>query len=69
MLGARLSSYKFPENKELKEMPNGFMVRSVLYNKKGKPENQRDLVKLEKSADEKYFDMSVFKVNDILSGL
>lgn len=69
MLGARLNSYKFPENKELKEMPNGFMVRSVLYNKKGKPEHQRDLVKLEKSADEKYFDMSVFKVNDILSGL
>jgi hypothetical protein len=69
MLGARLSSYKFPENKDAKEMPNGFMVRSVLYNKKGKPDNQRDLVKLEKSADEKYFDMNAFKVNDILSGL
>lgn len=69
MFGARLSSYKFPDNKELKDMPNGFMVRSVLYNKKGKPDNQRDLVELTKTADEKYFDMSQFKINDILGGL
>jgi hypothetical protein len=69
MLGARLNSYKFPDNKELKDMPNGFMVRSVLYNKKGKPDNQRDLVEMTKTADEKYFDMTQFKVNDILGGL
>ncbi len=69
MFGARLNSYKFPENKDLSDMPNGFMVRSVLYNKKGKPENQRDLVALQKTADEKYFDMSPFKINDVLSGL
>lgn len=69
MMGARLNSYKFPENKDFKEMSNGFMVRSVLYNKKGKPDNQRDLVEFKKSADEKYFDMTAFSINDILSGL
>jgi hypothetical protein len=69
MLGARLSSYQFPENPEYKEMANGFIVRSVLYNKKGNPENQRELIEFKKSADEKYFDMGPFKVMDILSGL
>lgn len=69
MFGSRLSAYKFPENPEYKDMVNGFMVRSVLYNKKGKPDNQRDLVEFKKTADPKYFDMTPFKVNDILSGL
>lgn len=69
MLGARLRTYKFPDQKEYKDMVNGFMVRSVLYDKKGRPENQRDLVLFQKSADEKYFDLSPFKINDILSGL
>ncbi len=69
MLGARLNTYKFPEQSEYKDMINGFIVRSVLYNKKGKPENQRDLIEFRKSADEKYFDLSAFKVNDILDGL
>ncbi|WP_118972325.1 DUF4412 domain-containing protein [Taibaiella koreensis] len=69
MLGARLSSYKFPDHPEYKDMINGFMVRSILYDKKGKPEMQRDLVELKPSADEKYFDLSPFKINDVLSGL
>lgn len=69
MFGARLNSYKFPEQKEYTEMANGFIVRSVLYNKKGKPDSQRDLVQFLKTADEKYFDLSPFTINDILSGL
>ncbi|HEU4608939.1 MAG TPA: hypothetical protein VFS31_12575 [Chitinophagaceae bacterium] len=69
LLGARLETYKFPDNTEYKDMINGFMVRTVLYNKKGNPENQRDLVALQPSADEKYFDLSAFKINDVLSGL
>jgi hypothetical protein len=69
MFGARLSSYKFPDNKNSGDMPNGFMVRSVLYNKKGNPENQRDLVEMTSTADEKYFDMSPFKINDVLDRL
>lgn len=69
LMGARLNSYKFPEQTEYKDMINGFIVRSVLYNKKGTPENQRDLVELKKSADEKYFDLSGFKINDVLDGL
>lgn len=69
MLGARLNSYEFPDNSEYKGMVNGFMVRSILYDKKGNPEMQRDLVSCTPVADEKYFDLSAFKVNDILSGL
>jgi len=69
MLGARLNTYKFPEHTAYKDMINGFMVRSILYDKKGKPESQRDLVAFSPVADEKYFDMSPFKINDVLSGL
>ncbi len=69
MFGARLSAYKFPESPEYKDMIDGFIVRSVLYDKKGNVESQRDLLQFDKAADETYFDMSSFKVNDILSGL
>lgn len=69
MFGARLNAYRFPDQPEYKDMVNGFIVRTITYDKKGNREMQRDLVAFEKSADERYFDMSVFKVNDILSGL
>lgn len=68
LLGAKLESYKFPDATQ-KEMATGFMVRSVLYDKKGKPESQRDLTSFKKSADEQYFDLSGFKVTDLLSQL
>jgi hypothetical protein len=69
ILGARLESYKFPDQPAMKDMINGFIVRSVLYNKKGIMTSQRDLVTFSNNADEKYFDMSPFKINDVLSGL
>lgn len=69
MFGARLNAYKFPANPEFKEMNNGFIVRSVLYDKKGNAVQQRDLKEFKKSADEQYFDMSKFKVTDIMSAL
>lgn len=69
LLGARLNTYRFPTNETYKEMSNGFIVRSVFYNKKGLPEFQRDLISLQQQADEKYFDMTPFKVNDILDKL
>lgn len=69
MFGSRLSAYKFPESEDYKEMANGFIVRSILYDKKGRLDSQRDLTEFKKSADPKYFDMSQFKINDILSGL
>lgn len=69
MLGARLNTYKFPDNTDYKDMVNGFIVRSILYDKKGNPENQRDLTEFKQSAEEQYFDLSAFKINDILSGL
>lgn len=66
MFGVRLNSYKFPASSANKEMKGGVMVRSVLYNKDGKPVQQRDLKEFKKSADEQYFDMSKFKVTDVM---
>jgi len=69
MFGARLNAYKFPANPQYKEMANGFIIRSVLYDKKGNPVSQRDLKEFKKTADEQYFDMSKFKVTDVMGFL
>ncbi len=69
LLGSRLKEYQFPENPEYKEMSNGFMVRTLLYDKKGEAVHQRDLKEFKKSADEKYFDLDGYAINDILQGL
>jgi hypothetical protein len=66
MFGARLNAYKFPANTQNKEMKGGVMVRTVLYDKNGAPVSQRDLKEFKKSADEQYFDMSKFKVTDVM---
>jgi hypothetical protein len=66
MFGARLNSYKLPSGAAY---GNGFMVRMVMYNKKGKPVSERDLVSFENTADNHYFDLSGYKVNDVLSAL
>ena len=50
-------------------MPHGLTIRTVMYNKKGVVVSERDLKEFKKSADETYFDMSKFKVNDILGVL
>jgi hypothetical protein len=69
MFGARLNEYKYSVNPNNKEMPHGLTIRTVMYNKKGIVVSQRDLKEFKKSADETYFDMSKFKVNDILGVL
>jgi Domain of unknown function (DUF4412) len=66
MFGARLNAYKFPASSQNKEMKGGVMVRTVLYDKNGTPVSQRDLKEFKKSADEQYFDMSKFKVTDLM---
>lgn len=69
MMGARLGEYNFKGGTVNKDMPNGFMVRMVIYDKKGVAVSQRDLKEYKLSADEKYFDMSPFKVTDVMSVL
>lgn len=69
MFGARLNAYKFPADPQIKEMAHGFIVRSVLYDKKGNPVSRNDLKEFKKSADEQYFDMRKFKVTDVMSFL
>ena len=67
LFGARLNAYKIPANSQNKDMKGGVMVRTVLYDKNGNPVSQRDLKEFKKSADEQYFDMSRFKVTDVMS--
>jgi hypothetical protein len=67
MFGARLNAYKFPSTSQNREMKGGVLVRSILYDKNGNPVSQRDLKEFKKSADEQYFDMSRFKVTDVMS--
>ncbi len=69
VMGARLNSYKFPENPKCREMANGFVIRMVQYDKKGRVRYTRSLSRFDKTADEKYFDLSSFKVGDVLGGL
>jgi hypothetical protein len=69
VMGARLNAYRFPENPKYKDMSNGFVVRMVQYDKKGAIKYTRTISRFEKTADEKYFDLSGFKVNDVLGTL
>jgi Domain of unknown function (DUF4412) len=69
MFGERLNQYKLPAGTKNKGLSDGFMVRAVFYDKKNNPVLQRDLIEFDKTADEKYFDMSQFKVTDIIDQL
>jgi hypothetical protein len=66
MFGARLNAYKFPASSQNKDIKGGVMVRTVLYDKNGTAVSQRDLKEFKKVADEQYFDMSKFKVTDVM---
>jgi len=44
-------------------------VRMIIYDKNGVAVSQRDLKEFKMSADEKYFDMSPFRVTDVMSVL
>lgn len=50
-------------------IPKGFLVQSVLYNKKGVAEHRRTLTQAEAKANEVLFDMSNYKVNDVVDAL
>jgi hypothetical protein len=69
MFGERLNQYKLPAGTRNKELNDGFIVRAIFYDKKNRPVLQRDLTQFTKTADEKYFDMSQFKVTDIIDQL
>lgn len=69
MFGKRLNQYKLPADTKNKALIDGFMVRTVFYDKKNRPVLQRDLTQFTKTADEKYFDMSPFKVTDVIDQL
>jgi hypothetical protein len=69
MFGERLNQYKLHADIKNKTLIDGFMIRTIFYDKKNRPVLQRDLTEFDKTADEKYFDMSPFKVTDIINEL
>lgn len=66
MFGARLNAYKVPAGMKGSDLKGGVTIRTILYDKDGRPVSQRDLTDFKKSADEQYFDMSKFKVTDVM---
>lgn len=50
-------------------IPIGMIVLSKLFNKKNVLVSERELTKASKQTEEKYFDLSPFKVNDVLDAL
>ena len=69
MFGERLKQYKLSADATNKDLINGFIIRAIFYDKKNRPVLQRDLTQFTKTADEKYFDMSPFKVTDVIDQL
>lgn len=72
ILGSRIKDYAVETDKEKvadQNYPRGMMIRNIMYDKKsGNISSQTDLISFKKSSDAKYFDLSKFKVNDILDG-
>lgn len=70
MLGARLNQYRFPENTGYKNMEDGIVVRMVMYDKDNETiMTTRTMMSYTADADEKYFDLTGYKINDVLNGL
>lgn len=70
ILGAKIKDYGKGQSQAINpNHPNGLMVRNVIYDKKsGQPSSQSDLLSFKKSSEAKYFDLSSFKVSDVLGG-
>lgn len=70
ILGSRIKDYaneKDAAKTANQNYPRGMMVRNIMYDKKtGNPTSQTDILSFKKSSDPKYFDVSKFKVNDVL---
>ncbi len=72
MFGGHIMDYAVDVNENAvvdPNVPRGMMVRNIAYDKKARPTSQMDITKFEKSYDAKYFDLSGFKINDVMSGL
>lgn len=71
VVGTKLSNYSFNNSAKIpKGMPTeGVMIRTVSYDKSGKKSSQTDIKSIANKADESVFDLSKYKVTDVLSGL
>ncbi len=70
-VGTKLSNYSLNNSANVpKGMPTeGVMIRTVSYDKAGKKSTQTDIKSIDKKADDSVFDLSKYKVTDVLSGL
>lgn len=50
-------------------IPKGFMISSSLYKKNGKMQHTRILTSVSQKVDENYFDITSYKMNDVLDVL
>lgn len=66
LLGDRIKNYVFEGQKTDPELPAGFMVRSTWFDKNDQKTMEMELLEFSKTYDEKYFDLTGFKVNDVL---
>jgi len=70
MFGSRLNAYKVPSNPLFADMTNSYVVRMVAYDDNDNISMTQTLSEFTMGkADETYFDMSGYKVTDILSGM
>lgn len=56
-------------NKQNASVPTGTIVDMIFFDKAGKMQSQRTLQKVNKGAEDQYFDMSQFRINDVIDAL
>ena len=63
-------SKEVPSSKVDENFPRGLMVQSIYYDKNsGTPSMEMDIISFKNSSDPAYFDLSGYKVTDLLGGL
>lgn len=68
IMGTNIGNLKNNAAKDA-NVPMGFIVLSKMYNKKNVIVSERQLTKAQKITEEKYFDLSPFKINDMIDAL
>lgn len=68
MFGTNIGNMKTTAIKDY-NVPIGMMILTKAFNKKNILVNERELVKATKQTEEKYFDLTPFKINDVLDAL
>lgn len=68
LLGMQMQKISTIASKQ-QDIPTGTIIDMLFYDKNNKIQYQRTLQKINKNAEEQYFDMSPFKINDVIDAL